>query len=350
MLQMGSDYEFRARVAEIHSVKVIRANMGYPQIIINLQTGCSPPPFFFPSGSVSDFRQCIGEVIFSFFTALCGPQLAHVRLPFQCVQLRRCESDLHTWVNADCATCSTVEHGASRDDAPPHPNKGVGADGHLHEGAKSPTSGPTTPTGDRLACKEDETQWRWRALQGGVSVVRNLRKGWAHACNATLDVAAAAAELLDKSGTSAPHAPGGAVEPLEGRPRGPDDALPEEPLPLLPPPRCGSPPSPLLIPRPNRGDSFASVGSDWEDCAVLVEHEHEPWQSRSPVTLAEWNAWFDADGRLQVHAAAPVVSAALAVLALPRCETLSPPGRATTPLCGAFSASWRRKGTRVEPD
>mmetsp|Transcript_22765 Transcript_22765/g.47804 ORF Transcript_22765/g.47804 Transcript_22765/m.47804 type:complete len:162 (-) Transcript_22765:1555-2040(-) len=61
----GSEYEFRARVAEIHSIKVIRANMGYPQVIINLQTGCSPPPFFFPSGSVSDFRQCLGEVTFS---------------------------------------------------------------------------------------------------------------------------------------------------------------------------------------------------------------------------------------------------------------------------------------------
>ena len=60
--QAGSDYEFSARVAEIHSVKVIRCNMGYPQLILNLHTGCSPPPFFFQTGNIMEFRQSLAEV------------------------------------------------------------------------------------------------------------------------------------------------------------------------------------------------------------------------------------------------------------------------------------------------
>jgi hypothetical protein len=62
LLQAGSDYEFKARVAEIHSVKVIRCNIGYQQLILNLQTGCSPPPFFFQNGNIMEFRQTLAEV------------------------------------------------------------------------------------------------------------------------------------------------------------------------------------------------------------------------------------------------------------------------------------------------
>ena len=210
----------------------------------------------------------------------------------QCVQLRKAETDTNTWLNEDCtSSCRPSCHRAVHDDHQQISSNGISAqDDLVTDEAKVQSSITQVGTGDRSPNKEDESQWRWRALQGGASVVRNIRKGWAHACNATLDVAAAAAELLDKSGGPL-NGSGGSSETPPSRPRDPPEALP---------PRSDSPPSPLLMPRPGRGDSFASVGSDWEDCVVLVEHEHEPWQSRSPVTLAEWNGWFDSEGRLQV--------------------------------------------------
>ena len=207
----------------------------------------------------------------------------------QCVQLRRAETDSNVWVNDNCGTaCRSPSTSTVREEPQAHISDDNGSvENQGPEGAKSPGSSSQILSGDRASCKEDESQWRWRALQGGASVVRNLRKGWAQACNATLDVAAAAAELLDKSGM-----PPGGVEAPSARPRDAPGGAAQQ--------RCESPPSPLLMPRPARGDSFASVGSDWEDCAVLVEHEHEPWQTRPPVSLAEWNAWFDSEGRLQV--------------------------------------------------
>ena len=43
-------------------MKLIRCNIGYPQLILNLHNGCSPPPFFFQSGNPVDFRRILGEV------------------------------------------------------------------------------------------------------------------------------------------------------------------------------------------------------------------------------------------------------------------------------------------------
>lgn len=33
------------------------------QVILNLQSGCSPAPLFFDSGGVSEFKQCIGSLV-----------------------------------------------------------------------------------------------------------------------------------------------------------------------------------------------------------------------------------------------------------------------------------------------
>lgn len=211
----------------------------------------------------------------------------------QCVQLRKADTDANTWLNGDCSCAfQSSPHSPTTHDEPQHnPSSGSSTiDSLVSEETKHQN---LAQSGERSPGKDDESQWRWRALQGGASVVRNIRKGWAHACNATLDVAAAAAELLDKNG--GPLNGSGGPEASSSRPREcemcPSDTVPA---------RSDSPPSPLLMPRPGRGDSFASVGSDWDDCVVLVEHEHEPWQARQPVSLAEWNGWFDSEGRLQV--------------------------------------------------
>mmetsp|Transcript_43171 Transcript_43171/g.105608 ORF Transcript_43171/g.105608 Transcript_43171/m.105608 type:complete len:614 (-) Transcript_43171:10-1851(-) len=243
--QASAKYAISTRLTDIHSIRIIRPSMGYPQIILNLRSGCSPAPLYFHSGGVQDFRTSLSDF----------------------VALSKCERDPGLLLVND--TSDKLNRSLS----------------HLEMVDTSPaarsraTTKPSTPS----ACDDDEDdegrlvvgggEWKWRALQGGVSVMRGLRTGWAKASAAAMDVASNAAELLD--------ADAGVTEEQHRNMR--------LGLVLTPPP----PPAPVLPPGLLEG---LWLGGEE---GVLVEAEGVPFAQQPPVERAEFNSWFDAMGRLR---------------------------------------------------
>eukprot|EP00282_Hemiselmis_andersenii_P038899 CAMPEP_0169445546 /NCGR_PEP_ID=MMETSP1042-20121227/10497_1 /TAXON_ID=464988 /ORGANISM="Hemiselmis andersenii, Strain CCMP1180" /LENGTH=203 /DNA_ID=CAMNT_0009556949 /DNA_START=87 /DNA_END=695 /DNA_ORIENTATION=+ len=62
--QAVAKYTVGTRLCDVHSLRIMRPSMGYPQVILNLHSGCSPAPLFFSGGgAVAEFKGVLSEFV-----------------------------------------------------------------------------------------------------------------------------------------------------------------------------------------------------------------------------------------------------------------------------------------------
>ena len=156
-------------------MRIIRPSIGYPQVILNLRSGCSPAPLFFDSGGISEFKLCIGSL----------------------VSLSKCDKDRGLLLIND--TSDMLNRSLTHLEMVVGESPGSKVRSRATTKPSSPTE-DATPSGDGKWERREvggKGEWKWKALQGGVTVMQGLRTGWAKASAAAMDVAHTAVDLID---------------------------------------------------------------------------------------------------------------------------------------------------------
>jgi len=255
--QDASTYTMCSLLAYIHSFRLVRPSMGTPQVIINLRNGSTNPPLFFHSGGVMELKSKLSE---------------HATLT-------RSDLDASTLLvndTTDMLQRSLNELELVHQTATPPP-------GTRSRAATKPSS-PLSEIGE--GGQGDSTEWKWRALQGGVQVMQGLRTGWAKASAVAIEAASTAVELLDQADPIS--------VPVPSSPRGKDVCVGMTQV-TMPSPIKPDEDPPARVPRISLDGSLQFA----DDGCVVVEHEPVPWDHQPALELDEWKAMFDTQGRLK---------------------------------------------------